>query len=157
RHGHHARGEIELANARWNETPDAVLAVVRGYLRAPGAVDPIALHRERGRERDRLTGECRGRLWNPVKRALFDFVLGNARRGCLVRENVKSEAVRWMALGRRLSLELGRRLQRRGLLQRSDDVFFLRQPELQQVFRGTADFDVLQTVASRKAEYERNC
>jgi pyruvate,water dikinase len=156
RHGHHARGEVELANARWRETPDAVLGVIRGYLRAPGAIDPITAHRECGRQRERLTSDCRRRLWNPLKRALFDFVLGNARRGCLVRENVKSEAVRWLALGRRLIRQLGERLHRRGLLHSGDDVFFLRYQELQPVLRGQADFDVLQTVASRKAEYAHN-
>jgi pyruvate,water dikinase len=156
RHGHHTRGEVELANARWRETPDAVLGVVRGYLRAMGTVDPVAAHRERGRERERLTAECRGRLKNPLKRVLFDFVLANARRGCLVRENVKSEAVRWLALGRDLLRELGQRLHRRGILPSGDDIFFLQRQELEQVFRGRVDFDVSRTVAARKEEYEHN-
>jgi pyruvate,water dikinase len=156
RHGHHTRGEIELANARWRETPDAVVAVVRNYLHAPATVDPIAAQRERGRERNHLTEDCRRRLWNPLKRALFGFVLGNARRGCLVRENVKSEAVRLIALGRDLVRELGERLHRRGLLASGDDVFFLRYDELQSVIGGRAGFDVLATVAARKAEYQRN-
>jgi pyruvate,water dikinase len=34
RHGHHARGELELMNPRWCETPDVVLALVRNYLEA---------------------------------------------------------------------------------------------------------------------------
>jgi pyruvate,water dikinase len=156
RHGHHTRGEIELANARWRETPYAVLAVVRGYLRAPATVDPIAVQRERGRERNRLTEDCRRRLWNPLKRVLFGFVLANARRGCLVRENVKSEAVRLIALARDLLRELGERLHRRGLLASSDDVFFLRYDELQSLVRGRAAFDVPATVVGRRAEYQRN-
>jgi pyruvate,water dikinase len=156
RHGHHSRGEIELANARWSETPDAVLGVVRGYLRNHGTADPDAAHRERGRQRELLTGECLRRLRNPLKRALFDFVLGNAQRGCLVRENVKSEAVRWLALGRGLIRELGERLRRRGILQSGDDVFFLRHEELLAVVRGPVAFDVPATVTARKAEYEHN-
>ncbi len=156
RHGHHCRGEIELANARWRETPDAVLGVVGAYLRAIGTVDPVAAQRERAAERVRLTAECRRRLRNPVKRLLFDFVLANARRGCLVRENVKSEAVRWFALGRDLIRELGARLTCRGLLQCADDVFFLRLEELRSLLRGSATLDMRQTVAARRAEYDHN-
>jgi pyruvate,water dikinase len=156
RHGHHARGEIELANPRWRETPDAILATVRGYMRAIGKVDPLTNHRESGAERRRLVAECNRRLRNPVKRLLFNFVVGNAQRGCLVRENVKSEAVRWIAWGRVLIYELGERFRRRGILEQAQDVFFLASEELEAVCQGKTDFDVRTTVAKRKAEYERN-
>jgi pyruvate,water dikinase len=156
RHGHHSRGEVELANARWCETPDVVLNAVRGFLRAQGMVDPISAHRERGHQRALLTSECRRRLGNPLKRIVFDFVLANAQRGCLVRENVKSEGVRRLALARRLILELGERLHRHGLLLGRDDVFFLRHQELKSVVRGQAEFDVLRTIANRKGKHERN-
>ncbi len=156
RHGHHARGEIELFNARWRETPDSVLDTLRGHLRAVGTIDPLANHRRSGQERVRLTGECRRRLRNPLKRLAFDFVLANAQRGCKVRENIKSEAVRWLALGRTLLRELGDRLCRRGVLESADDVFFLRQQELEPARSGAAGFDVRAAVARRRAEYERN-
>jgi pyruvate,water dikinase len=156
RHGHHARGEVELFNPRWREMPDTVLDTVRGYLRAPGATDPLALHQRRGLERRRLTEACRQRLRNPAKRAIFNFVLGNAQRGCRVRENVKSEAVRWIARGRSLLLELGDRWQRRGILESAEDVFFLMLEELEPVRQGKVDFDVRRSIASRKADYRRN-
>jgi pyruvate,water dikinase len=156
RHGHHARGEVELFNARWREQPDVLLDTVRGYIRAIGTIDPLAAHRARGQERERLTEECRGRLRNPIKRALFNFVLANAQRGCLVRENVKSEAVRWMARGRTLLRRLGESLASRAVLEQADDIFFLKYDELEPVRLGTAGFDVRRTVADRKAEYRRN-
>ena len=40
-HGHHCRGEFELSNARWCETPDYILGLVRGYLRSLGQSDPL--------------------------------------------------------------------------------------------------------------------
>ena len=40
RHGHHARGEIELFNPRWSECPDFVLDMVRGYVEAISAGHP---------------------------------------------------------------------------------------------------------------------
>jgi rifampicin phosphotransferase len=155
-HGHHARGEIEFFNPRWRDMPDALLDTVRGYLRAIGTLDPLATHRRCAVERRRLTVECRRRLRNPLKRLIFNFVLSNAQRGCLVRENVKSEAVRWMARGRNLLLQLGDRFQRRGLLESADDIFFLNLSELEPVRLGKADFDVRAAIASRRAEYKRN-
>jgi pyruvate,water dikinase len=156
RHGHHARGEVELFNPRWKEMPETILNTVRGYIRAMGTIDPLAAHRARGQERVRLTEECRRRLRNPVKRVLFDFVLGNAQRGCRVRENVKSEAIRWMARGRTLVVRLGEFLHRRGVLEHADDVFFLLLDELEPVRQGKAAFDVRRTIAERRAEYRRN-
>jgi pyruvate,water dikinase len=156
RHGHHARGEIEFFNPRWRETPDTILDAVRGYLRAMSTIDPLAAHRRRGLERLRLVDECRRRLRNPLKRVIFNFVLGNAQRGCLVRENVKSEAVRWLARGRSLMCRLSDRLQRRGLLENADDIFFLTLDELEGVRREKADLNVRRTVADRRAEYQRN-
>jgi pyruvate,water dikinase len=156
RHGHHARGEIEFFNPRWRETPDAILDTVRGYLSAMGTADPLAAHRRRGQERRRLVGKCHQRLRNPLKRMLFHFVLGNAQRGCLVRENVKSEAVRWLARGRTLLRQLGDCFYRRGLLENADDIFFLQLEELEPIRQGKPDFDVRRTVARRRAEYERN-
>jgi pyruvate,water dikinase len=49
------------------------------------------------------------------------------------------------------------RLRTEGVLADREDVFFLRIPEVQPVVKGTADFDVKQRIAERRAEYERNC
>ena len=156
RHGHHCRGEIELMNPRWRETPDVILGMVRGYLRRFDQADPVALHRCHAARRLKLAEECRKRLWDPFRRRLFDFLLGNAQRACIVRENVKSEAVRGMTLARLLLLELGRRLCARRVLDIPDDIFFLRFEELEPIRKGQPGCDVAQNVASRRAEYEGN-
>jgi pyruvate,water dikinase len=156
RHGHHCRGEIELMNPRWREMPDFILGLVRGYLERFDHANPVALHQRLAVERQRLAQQCRSRFWDPFRRGLFDFLLGNAQRASVVRENLKSEVVRTWALGRLLLLEFGRRFCDRGLLGTPDDIFFLRFEELEPIRKGQFGCNVAQTVASRRAEYDRN-
>lgn len=156
-HGHHCRGEVELLNPRWSERPDYILDLVRGYLRSIDRVDPPANQERLAREREQLTQECRRRLKNPLKRAIFNWAIRNSRKVAVDRENWKNEFIRHMAVFRRLALELGARLQRQGVLREQEDIFFLEIGELDQVAGGDVAFDVAQHIAERRAEYESNC
>src|ERR1039457_4002438 len=53
-HGHHCRGELELFNARWSETPDYSLGLVRGYLRSIDESNPVANQQRLAEERQRI-------------------------------------------------------------------------------------------------------
>jgi pyruvate,water dikinase len=55
-----------------------------------------------------------------------------------------------------LVLELGRRLARDGIIERSEDVFFLYLEELEPVRARTQSFDVARVIADRRTEYEHN-
>jgi pyruvate,water dikinase len=156
RHGHHCRGEIDFMNARWREMPDSVLDTVRSYLGNLGKTDPLALHERHGAEREQLAEHCRRTLRNPAKRWLFNLIVKQAQSGCLVRENVKSEAVRMLALGRRILLELGRKLAGRGLLDCPEDIFFLRLEEIDLVREKDANPSGRQLVSARRTEFEKN-
>ena len=156
RHGHHTRGEVDVYNPRWSERPDYVLDLLRGYLVGMGTVDALALREQRRAERTTLVTDCRRRLGHPLLRLAFDFVICKAQRGLALRENFKSEAVRAIAVARRVLLELGQRLARRGVLRDPDDVFFLDLAELEPVQAGRATFDVAATIATRRAEHARN-
>ena len=156
RHGHHTRGELELYNPRWSESPDYILDTLKNYLRSIGIIDPIENHLRRGQEREDLIRRCRGQLKNPVRRKLFDFVLGMAQSGCVARENLKSLAVRYFAMIRAVVLEMAFRLEQCGILDRSEDIFFLSLQEIDAVRVGRAGFDVKETIAARRREYERN-
>ncbi|MHB0976469.1 MAG: PEP/pyruvate-binding domain-containing protein [Candidatus Aquicultorales bacterium] len=155
-HGHHARGEIELYNERWSERPDYILDTVRSYLNAMTDGGRVA---ERARPAERsasFAGECRRRLGSPIKRLLFDLYLNQARRGLIVRENGKSEAIRHIAFLRSLLLEIGRRLVSAGVLTAPNDIFFLRLDEVKPVFVDRPNFDAWAIIRSRRAEYEKN-
>jgi pyruvate,water dikinase len=155
RHGHHTRGEVDVMNPRWRETPDLVLDLVRSYLKSAGA-DPIAAHSRCAAERRQLAAACRQQLRNPIKRLLFAWVLDQAQRGCRVRENIKSEAVRALSLARSLFKEIGVRLTRRGVFATADDVFFMRMEEIGPLLRGTSCGTVTADIAARRTEYLKN-
>ena len=156
--GHHARGEIELFAPRWSECPDFVLDMVRGYLEAinAGHPGPIVRQEALAGERVALASRCVGGLKNPLKRAIFRFVLHRAQKGGGLRENLKSELIRFFAFLRRFLLELGRRLAARGRLADENDMFFL---EIEEMLSGSLwnpGTDLRALVAGRRALYEQN-
>ncbi|HXR04743.1 MAG TPA: PEP/pyruvate-binding domain-containing protein [Verrucomicrobiae bacterium] len=155
-HGHHCRGELELFNARWSETPDYVLGVVRGYLRSIGQSDPLENQRQLAGERERLTEQCRRRLENPIKRWIFSWSLRRAQKLAVFREELKNQFVRRFAFMRRVLLALGQRLPEHGSLSCRDDIFFLEISEIEPVATGSASFDWRERIALRRREYEKN-
>jgi len=155
-HGHHCRGEIELCNTRWCENPDYILGLVRGYINCIGQTDPVENQRKHARKRTQLAQRCRQQLRNPIKRLAFSYLLRTAQRGCALRENLKSEAVRYMAVLRRMLLELGQRLSNRGVFAAADDIFFLDSEEIGPVIQRQADFDVKEVILARREEYKKN-
>ncbi|UCE47695.1 MAG: hypothetical protein JSW47_19115, partial [Phycisphaerales bacterium] len=155
-HGHHCRGEIELYNRRWFETPDYILKLVRGYISQVDRIDPVRNHAERAEQRKQLEKRCRGQLRNPIKHLIFNRFLVHSQQGWVFRENVKSEVVRLLAAMRRLLLELGRKLGDRGVIAEQDDIFFLRLDEMSPVVQGSATFDIRKVIADRQAEYDNN-
>ena len=154
-HGHHCRGELELMNPRWSERPDRVLEQLRSYVEAVGRDDFLTRYRQAARRRREADEEVRRRLRNPLKRAAFRFLVHRARHCGPLRENIKSETVRWIAAARRALLALGARLADCDRLGRADDVFFLTFDELDALVHH-GDSGARQTVAARRAEHERN-
>ncbi|HUJ71092.1 MAG TPA: PEP/pyruvate-binding domain-containing protein, partial [Verrucomicrobiae bacterium] len=155
-HGHHCRGELELINARWSETPEYILGLVRGYLRSMGRADPPENQRRLADEREQLTEKCRRRLKNPIKRWIFSRSLRRAQKLAVNREELKNQAVRQFTLLRRVLRVLGQRLQQQGVLTCSDDIFFLEVAEIEPVAMGVASFNWRERIERRRREYEEN-
>jgi pyruvate,water dikinase len=156
RHGHHCRSELELYSARWSETPDYILSIVRGYLQGIDQCSPPEAQRQLASERQHLTQECYQKLPNPIQRRIFKWALSRAQKAAVARETWKNEAVRIMALLRRVLLTLGIYLHQRGLLSERDDIFFLSAPEVEQLCSGRATFDAHALIRQRREEYARN-
>jgi pyruvate,water dikinase len=154
-HGHHCRGEIELYNRRWSETPDYILGLIRSYLGSMGKANPLENHKRIAAEREQLAQRCRRKLINPVKRAVFNHLLVRAQYGSAFRENIKSEAIKLITSMRSVLLELGRKLAAGSLIADSDDIFFLKPEELEPLTRGQSTIDIKQAIASRRADYEK--
>jgi pyruvate,water dikinase len=155
-HGHHCYGEMEMFNPRWCETPNYILFLVRGYITGGDEADPIEKRHDRAQQRKQLVQQSRERLINPIKRFIFNYFLDRAMRGAALRENWKSEGVRYMTLFRRSLMELDQRLNNRGVLENQDDIFFLKLEELEPVAQNKADFDFKKIIVQRRAEYEKN-
>jgi pyruvate,water dikinase len=156
RHGHHCRAELELYNPRWAETPDYILKLVRGYICQIGKIDPIQNCDKRGQQRRQLEQQCRRKLRNPIKRAIFNLLLVRSQQGSIFRENAKSEVIKLLTAMRGMLLEIGRRLAEQGVLKHEDDIFFLRVEQLDSLVQGKADFDVHRVITARRAEYDNN-
>ena len=155
-YGHRCRGELELYNKRWIETPDYILQFVRSHITQIGRIDPIQNFAAAAKQRRELEQQCRQQLRNPIKRTIFNHLLARAQHGSVFRENIKSEVIKLMTAMRKMLLELGKRLADKGIIENDDDVFFIRQEELAPVVNGKADFDIHQAVAARRAEYDKN-
>jgi len=145
------RAELDVAQPRWRETPALVLSTLSAVAaeRSPAQVFAAAAAR-----REKTEAECLARL-GPFKRAGFRFLLERARRGTRLREELKSESVRRLALTRSTLLELGRRFVTRGLLASPDDVFFLRWAELSVVIASVDEKIWRRKVARARTEHRK--
>ncbi|MBI3948089.1 MAG: hypothetical protein HY321_19385 [Armatimonadetes bacterium] len=150
RFGHRAVLETEIAQPRWREDTTYPLEAVAGFLQSGASplADPLARAQEaRARAEARLGMADRVRLrW--LARA--------ARLGGRLRENAKSALVGLLAAHRRVILEVGDRMARRRMIERPDDVFFLRAEEIRLFLLGEAlPHDLRAVVAARKEQRAR--
>jgi pyruvate,water dikinase len=154
-HGHHCRGELEIYNRRWSETPDYILGLIRSYISSMDKADPLENHKRVAAEREQLAQRCRRKLTNPIKRALFNHLLIRAQYGSVFRENIKSEVIKLITSMRSILLELGRKLAAGTLIADCNDVFFLRLEELVLLTRGQSKVDIKEIIATRQTEYKK--
>ncbi len=108
---------------------------------------------------DRLRAESRRRIADalaahPIRRGIFKYVLGQAKRRVRDRENLRLERTRLFGRVRRIFLEIGRRLNELDLLDEARDVFYLEVDEVLAFADGRATTTDLRALASlRKREF----
>jgi pyruvate,water dikinase len=157
RHGHHCRGELELYNERWSETPDYILKFIRTHITQMDKIDPVQNFARTAEQRRQLEKHCRKQLKNPIKRMIFNHFIIRAQQGSVFRENVKSEVIKLLSAMRKLLIELGKRLKEKDILKNQDDIFFLRYEEIMPVVQGNSNPDIRRLIIDRRAEYDKNC
>ena len=92
----------------------------------------------------------------PLRRAIFAWVLRNARRRVRDRENLRFERTRLFGRVRRIFLEAGRRLHAEGVLNDPRDVFYLELDEIVAYVEGASACDDLRGLAAvRRRAFER--
>jgi rifampicin phosphotransferase len=157
RHGHRCPNELEMRNPRWAEAPEQVIELIAKYLRAGERVDPITTEAHQQRRRTDAVTAVEATL-DPLRRAIFRFLLKRAQRAVTVRDNSRYCMAKFIFPMRTIYAELGRRWAERGWLKRADDIFFLTLTEVEGLVEGhpiPVLPDTLQTcVEQRRLAYE---
>lgn len=152
-HGHLGQGFDDLALASWGEEPTMLLSEIGKRLEHP--VEPATERAARlTREAEALAQGVRARLADqPERRAEFERLLGIARKIGPITETHNYWIDRMaQARLRTFVIRVGSRLAREGVIERPDDVLYLRRAEVPELIRSPQDRRKL--VAERKAEHE---
>jgi pyruvate,water dikinase len=155
RYGHRAVAEIDIGMPRWSEDPRHVLGVLANYLLLDDpalAPDTVFARGAEAAEAAVTAVVDRVRARSRLRAGAVRFALGRVRRLAGLREEHKDYLIRIFAHARALLAAVGAELATRGLLDRPDDVFFLDLAEARSALAGT---DLRETVAARRAEYDR--
>lgn len=147
---------FELADPAWIEDPSIPLAALSDYLHAPDDANPALKERHCAEEREERLADVLSRLEGNPGKPLFDLMLPIAQQYTPIQENhnfyidqMNTVLQRWPLL------EVGRRLVATGVLERLDDVFYLRHDELTQAANSPKSRDWASLVEERRAERER--
>jgi pyruvate,water dikinase len=153
RHGHRFLGR-DIRHATWRERPETVVEMIRMTRGSDLCRKTSELHRKK---RETAERELRNRIKRGAlgtgRHLLFAFVLSYDKKYFVVRENMRYLADMYLEQFRRIYLELGRRWQLEGLLQRAEDIVFLRREEIEQAYEThRVPSDIIE---QRKSEYRR--
>jgi pyruvate,water dikinase len=158
RHGHRCVTEAEWRHPRWREAPDQVIETLAAYVATPNRATTAA-EAEQRRQREAATAALERRL-DPVRRRIFQGLLGRVHHLVRMRDNGQYYLVKLALPMRRLFVTLASRWVARGLLDREDDFFFLGVQEVEAVLvilaQGEAaagGLDLRSVVASRRLAF----
>jgi pyruvate,water dikinase len=158
-YGHRAIREIDVGVPRWSETPAYIVNTIRNYLLLDDpALAPDAhfesLVREAERAQTELIQAAQSQPGGFIKAAILRFLTSRMRSLMGGREAPKFWMVCLLSLMRHVLYGAGEELAAQGLIERADDVFFLKLGELEQAAQGSPS-DLAERVAQRRAAYNR--
>jgi pyruvate,water dikinase len=147
--------ELKLESLSLHEDPTTLLRSVASYARrGVGGEHAQDMERRMRAQAEEAVGARLGGA--PLKRAVFGWVLRNARARVRDRENLRFERTRVFGRVRAIAVELGKRLAALGRLDAPRDVFYLEVEELLGFVEGTVTAVDLAAVArQRKGEFAR--
>jgi len=152
-HGSRGQNEYDPRAPSWEIKPRIALAAIDLMRRSDGSHAPDVRHAISVEERDRVTGEIRGRIAaDPETAGLFEAALTSARLFLAGRERAKTNVVRVINEVRVAMYEYGRRLVERGVISEVQQVFMVTDDELDQLRADPAAFTTV--IAERWALYQ---
>ncbi len=128
-HGHTVFN-LDFANPVPADDPSSTFETLRFFVAdAAGDHDPALRQERTGAAREKATAEVRRRL-DPLRRRLFESLLGRAQEAAPMREDALAEVgLGWPVL-RRMLLEVGARATAARLLTHPDDLFWMTHDEV---------------------------
>ncbi len=138
--GHRGRYESDVMSPRFQEDPTPVLRLIQLYLRTAAREDPARHAEARRRVRETAAVEIRqalrrrsGAFGFRIRWWLFSTVCDALQRLCALRDECRHVTTMLVTHLRRVTLEIGRRATRAGVLDAPDDMFFLELDEIRRV------------------------
>ena len=154
-YGFRCMNELKLEEPTLRDRPEFAYQVIRNYVASPAGADPRAITAREGQIRASAEQKARTLIRSPLKRAVFNRVLRNARLGVKNRENMRFARTRIFGLVRELVRALGHRLVEARALNAPEDVFYLTLDEVFDYVKGTAvTTRVRELTAVRRAEFD---
>lgn len=160
--GHRGPYESDVMSARFGEDPTPVLRFIQLYVRSGRPDDPVRHVAERRRVREAARARVRrtlrqggGRLGFAVRWGAFVIVCNALQRLLALRDECRHVTTMLVAHLRRVTLEIGERATRAGVLSERDDAFFVAWEELPRVL-GEPGRDWRGLARERRRERERN-
>jgi pyruvate,water dikinase len=158
RYGMRGVAEIDVGQPRWREEPTSVIQTLQSYLQIPDHMAPDVLF-ERGAQAaelaiDRLAVQARRGFGAEIKERIVRTLAGRIRMLMGLRESPKFFIVRIMGMIRSELLASGEEFMREGIIEKPEDLFFLRFKELQ-ALASQDQRDWKSLIAERRANYER--
>jgi pyruvate,water dikinase len=153
-HRSHTR---EIYFPRWADDPTLVVDILRSLASAPD-IDVERLEKEKTEQR--LTAEEEiGRKISSIrlgffKKIIFKVILGYAQTYLQFRENQRFYLDHMIHRQRRIFVEYGRRLATQGLIEATEDIFFLSKEEIFDMANGKLP-DMKQAILGRKREFDK--
>jgi pyruvate,water dikinase len=155
----HREQHLDICYPTWGEDPAPVIGFVRSYLKPGYTADPLrreseliaCREQETARVLEALSASLLDRL---LRRPLFNCLLEQTQWLLRERDTMHFEWTRLFPAVRRMEFEIGSRLQQRNILDRAEDIFFLRLEEQEHLI----DFPrpCQELVRRRRQAYEAN-
>src|SRR5216684_2337229 len=140
--------ELKLESPTLHDDPLLLFRSVGQIARSPSGAARDSLPERSSGSNSKTHDQVRQAFgWHPLRRLLFQWVLGNARARVRDRENLRFERTRLFGRVRRIFVEIGGRLHAEGLLSEARDVFYLTLDEILAFVEGTSTTENLDALA----------
>ncbi len=141
---------------RWNEAPRYVFDILKSLIQGEER-DFEKLKEKESRQRDKIEKlvetKIRSQLFGFVKWMIFSKILSYSRQYIVFREDQRFNIDKWFTRNRKVYLEIGKTLERSGILKEPTDIFFLHKKEIKQIGVGKGEFEISSLIKKRKDEF----